>query len=148
MTQARAEFDALNLVVNDMKATLAFYRLLGLEIPEESVWSTESGAHHVEVGMPGGFSIDFDSVELARSYNAGWRRPEGGSRSVVGFRVPTREDVDQRYRSLTDVGYAGLQEPYDAFWGARYAIVEDPDGREIGIMSPSDPARRSRPPEV
>ena len=33
-------------------------------------------------------------------------------------------------------------------WGARYAVVEDPDGNAVGIMSPSDPDRRSmaRPP--
>ena len=34
------------------------------------------------------------------------------------------------------------QEPYDAFWGARYAIVEDPDGNAVGLMSPIDPDRQ------
>jgi hypothetical protein len=43
-------------------------------------------------------------------------------------------------------GYVGQQPPYDAFWGARYAIVEDPDGNPGGRMSPLDPARRSAPP--
>ena len=28
---------------------------------------------------------------------------------------------------LTGVGYRGHQPPYDAFWGSRYAIVEDRD---------------------
>ena len=36
----------------------------------------------------------------------------------------------------------------DTFFGARYAIVADPDGRSVGIMSPIDPARRSAPPEI
>jgi hypothetical protein len=40
------------------------------------------------------------------------------------------------------------QPPFDAFWGARYAIVEDPDGNHIGLMSPSDPALRTAPPKV
>ena len=35
------------------------------------------------------------------------------------------------------------QPPFDAFWGARYAIVEDPDGNSVGLMSPVDPTRRS-----
>ena len=49
---------------------------------------------------------------------------------------------------VTGAGYRGQQPPYDAFWGARYAVVEDPDGNAVGIMSPSDPDRRSmaRPP--
>jgi uncharacterized glyoxalase superfamily protein PhnB len=34
------------------------------------------------------------------------------------------------------------------FWGARYAIVEDPDGNHVGVMSPSDPDRRRAPPDL
>jgi len=59
-----------------------------------------------------------------------------------------RDDVDVRYAQLTGTGYAGRQPPYDTFWGARYAIVEDPDGNEVGLMSPSDPVRRSAPPAI
>jgi uncharacterized glyoxalase superfamily protein PhnB len=67
---------------------------------------------------------------------------------VVGFRVASRDDVDRLYADMTGAGYRGQQPPYDAFWGARYAVVEDPDGNAVGIMSPSDPDRRSvsRPP--
>ena len=140
--------DSLNLVVSDMEETLAFYRLLGVEIPDDALWRTDTGVHHVEVGMPGGFELAFDSIDLAKRYNEGWRRPEGGSASVMGFRVASRGDVDERFSQLTEAGYKGLQQPYDTFWGARYAIVEDPDGREIGIMSASDPSRRTGPPEV
>jgi catechol 2,3-dioxygenase-like lactoylglutathione lyase family enzyme len=38
------------------------------------------------------------------------------------------------------------QEPYDAFWGARYAVVSDPDGNGVGIMSPIDPVTRTEAP--
>ena len=48
---------------------------------------------------------------------------------------------------LTAAGYAGRQPPYDTFWGARYAVVADPDGNDVGIMSALDPARRSWPPK-
>jgi uncharacterized glyoxalase superfamily protein PhnB len=41
-----------------------------------------------------------------------------------------------------------LQAPFDAFWGARYAIVEDPDGIAVGLMSPISANRRSPPPAV
>jgi len=138
--------DQLNLVAADMPATLAFYRQLGLDIPDDA--GATSGGHHVEVEMPGGIHLDFDSQPLARTYNAGWRPPqEGGSRQFVGFSVATREDVDRLFDSLTQAGHPGLQPPHDAFWGARYAIVEDPDGRAVGLMSPLDPGRRFAPPE-
>ncbi len=146
MPKATPVLKGLNLVVRDMEATLTFYRRLGLEIPDSDVWHTPTGAHHVEVSMPNGMDLDFDSAELAKSYNAGWQ-PDG-SRSVIGFSVPTREAVDERYAELTGAGYSGLQPPYDAFWGARYAIVQDPDGNHVGLMSPLDPARRSAPPSV
>jgi predicted enzyme related to lactoylglutathione lyase len=38
--------------------------------------------------------------------------------------------------------------PWDAFWGSRYAIVADPDGNHVGIMSPSEPKRRYQGPEL
>ena len=36
--------------------------------------------------------------------------------------------------------------PFDAFWGARYAIVADPDGNDVGLMSPAQDSRRTWPP--
>ena len=60
--------------------------------------------------------------------------------------MATREDVDDLYAELTSAGYVGQQAPYDAFWGARYAIVEDPSGNSVGLMSPIDEARRAAPP--
>jgi uncharacterized glyoxalase superfamily protein PhnB len=62
--------------------------------------------------------------------------------------VATRADVDAVYRDMTAAGHRGLQEPIDAFWGARYAIIEDPDGIAVGVMSPISPDRKSPPPEV
>ncbi len=64
----------------------------------------------------------------------------------MGFSVATRDEVDHLYRKLTDAGYDGQQVPYDTFWGARYAIVADPNGLDVGIMSPLDESRRSWPP--
>jgi catechol 2,3-dioxygenase-like lactoylglutathione lyase family enzyme len=148
MSENETKLDGLNLVVRDMEATLAFYRRLGVAIPESSLWRTATGVHHVDLELPGGFGLDFDSADLAKGYNAGFEGAGSSGRTLIGFRVPTREAVDQRYHDLASAGYRGLQPPYDAFWGARYAIVEDPDGRQVGIMSPADPARRSAPPKV
>ena len=52
-----------------MSATLAFYRALGLEIPQDA--GAESGGHHVEVDVGDGMHVDFDSPALAKAYNAG-----------------------------------------------------------------------------
>lgn len=139
----------VNLVVRDMDAAIAFYRALGVEIPDAGVWRTATGAHHVDVPMPGGLFLHFDSAALAKTYDRGWREPSGsGARNVLSFRVALRGDVDDIHAKLVGLGYRSAQPPYDAFWGARYAIVEDPDGNHVGLMSESDPARRGAPPDL
>jgi catechol 2,3-dioxygenase-like lactoylglutathione lyase family enzyme len=130
--------DQINLVVADMEATVNFYRRLGLSIPDTD---PEFQPHHRTAQLPGGIDLDFDSIKFAQHWDKGWRTGAG----VIGFKVDSRERVDALYTEMTTAGYAGQQEPYDAFWGARYAIVEDPDGNAVGIMSPIDPERRSSP---
>jgi hypothetical protein len=80
-------------------------------------------------------------------YSGRAQRTDLIGRIVLGFRQATREAVDKRFDQLTCAGYRALQPPFDAFWGARYAIVEDPDVIAIGLMSPIDPTRQTRPPK-
>jgi catechol 2,3-dioxygenase-like lactoylglutathione lyase family enzyme len=134
----------LNLVVSDMAATVEFYRRLGLTIDD----SRSFAAHHLEVAMSNGFVLEFDSIAFAKRWDAGWRGGSGAPRNVIGFDLPSRQAVDDVYADLTGAGYAAQQPPYDALWGARYAVVEDPDGNPVGLMSPLDPARRGTPPSV
>ena len=144
--------DQINLVCGDMDASLAFYRRLGVEIPDDAVWRTATGAHHVSAGNRSTEeAIDFnlDSTAFAQCWNSGWTGPvDLKGRVVVGFSVATRAAVDEVFRDMTGAGYPGLQEPVDAFWGARYAIIEDPDGIAVGVMSPISPNRKSPPPSV
>jgi uncharacterized glyoxalase superfamily protein PhnB len=148
MGQAKPILDQLNIVSGDMAASIAFYRRLGVEIPDQAVWRTASGAHHASA-RDSGIDFDLDSVAFSQIWNAGWRgRDDLKGRIVIGFRVASRAAVDETYADLTGAGCAGLQAPYDAFWGARYAIVEDPDGIAVGLMSPISPELRSQPPDV
>jgi uncharacterized glyoxalase superfamily protein PhnB len=148
MSDASIQFTGLNLVCKDLEATLAFYRLLGVPLTDDKVWRTGTGPHHTESVEVGSSSeLELDSRDLARVYNAGYR-DDGVGQAVLGFRLPTREAVDDLHQRLVDAGHTSRQAPYDTFWGARYAIVADPDGRDVGLMSPSDPARRTAPPDV
>jgi catechol 2,3-dioxygenase-like lactoylglutathione lyase family enzyme len=131
----------LNVVVRDMAASVAFYRRLGVAAPGDS-----PGAH-VQLRMPSGFSLELDTAESARLWHAGWRADPASVGVVIGFAVPSRDAVDERYAELTAAGYVGRQPPFDAFWGARYAIVADPDGNDVGLMSPLDESRRTWPPQ-
>ena len=135
----------LNLVVRDVEASAAFYGRLGYEFPPlPEAWAAWA-AHHRNAEPGDGVDLDLDSPWSARNWNSGW--PAGATGLVLGFRLPTREAVDRLHDELVAAGHRSLQEPYDAFFGARYAVVEDPDGNSVGLMSPLDDAMRSAPPE-
>ncbi len=136
----KVSFCQLNFVVQDMAATIDFYHRLGLE------FEAEPDTFHLAVDLPNGQYLEFDTADFGPQWNSGWRGGFGGP-VVIGFSVPTREAVDETYHDLTAAGAKGQQPPYDPFWGARYAIVEDPDGNAIGLMSPIDPDRRFWPPQ-
>lgn len=128
----------INLVVRDMMAAVDFYSRLGVEVAAtESQWELD----HRNVQSPDGLDFDLDSSTFAATWNKGW--PSGQAGAVVGFSVVRRDTVDAIYADLTGAGYVGQQPPYDAFWGARYAVVADPDGTSVGIMSAIDPSRRT-----
>jgi uncharacterized glyoxalase superfamily protein PhnB len=142
MTETSADLHMLNVVVADMAATVAFYRDLGVPVPDD----LDTDAPHVQLRMPGGFSLELDTPESARLWHAGWRAEPGSVDVVIGFALESREAVDGRYEQLTAAGCRGRQPPFDAFWGARYAVVADPDGNDVGLMSPIDEGRRTWPP--
>ncbi len=136
--------DQLNLVVGDLAASRAFYARLGLDFTEEP--ETTWAPHHASAragDATAGVDLDLDSTSFAQVWDRGW---PGGPGVVLGFKVETRREVDDLVGELRTEGVAVQQDPYDAFWGARYAVVSDPDGNGVGIMSPPDPAMRTAPP--
>lgn len=138
-------FGHINIFVRDMEATIAFYRLLGLDVPDAFEWPPGSAATHVEVPMPGGHYLAFDNHEMARIWNTRFDAGRKEGNIVVGLLVDTRDDVDRIYRAVEEAGYRVGQPPYDAFWGSRYAIVIDPDGNQVGLKSPEEDERRYQP---
>ena len=148
MNRTPPTLNQVNIVSSDPDASIAFYRRLGLDIPDQQVWRTATGVHHVSAENAG-IDFDLDSTAFAQHWNSGWRgRKDLAGRVVVGLSVASREEVDRRYGEMTAAGYRGLQAPWDAFWGARYAVVEDPDGIAVGLMSPKSGEHRSPAPEV
>jgi uncharacterized glyoxalase superfamily protein PhnB len=124
-------FDLIGVVVADMGATLAFYRRLGLDIPAGA-----DAEPHVEVTLPGGLRLAFDTVDTIRSFDPDWSPPTGGSRINLGFRCADAKEVDHWYAELTGAGYHGHLPPWDAFWGHRYAVLHDPDGTGVDLFAP------------
>ncbi|MEV8632282.1 VOC family protein [Streptosporangium sp. NPDC051023] len=128
----QAQLDVVGIVVADMPRSLAFYRLLGLDLPAEA-----DGEPHVEAVLPGGLRLVWDTVETIHTFDPLWQPPSGGSRISLAFRFGAPAEVDAAYDEFVSRGYEGHKEPWDAFWGQRYAVVHDPDGNGVDLFSPN-----------
>ncbi|MGW0941267.1 VOC family protein [Streptomyces sp. NPDC002623] len=124
-------FDAIGLVVSDMTASVSFYRRLGFAFPEGSEQQP-----HAEAELPGGLRLLLDTEDTVRSFLPEWRPPSGGGRASLALRCDTPGEVDTAYEELLSAGHHGELKPWDAFWGQRYAIVQDPDGNGVDLFAP------------
>ncbi|KOT55036.1 VOC family protein [Streptomyces rimosus] len=123
-------FAAIGMVVADMAASLAFYRRLGLTVPAEA-----DTAPHAEATLPGGLRLMWDTYETARSIDPGWTPPAGGAATGLAFECAGPAEVDKVYAELVDAGYTGEKQPWDADWGQRYAVIQDPDGHGVDLFA-------------
>lgn len=123
-------FSAIGIVVADMAASLAFYRRLGLELPE-----SEDAEGHVEWDGPGGVRIMFDATSVVHSYDPDWQPSVGGPAMSLAFDCGTPAEVDAIVAELAQAGATVHREPWDAFWGQRYATVLDPDGNHVDLFA-------------
>ena len=121
--------DMIGLVVLDIKRSLAFYRHLGLDVADP-----KEGEAYVEV-KASGYRISWNSVEMVKKLDPTWT-PPSGHRMELAFLCDSPAEVDATYAKLANAGHQGHKEPWDAFWGQRYAVVVDPDGNHVSIFCP------------
>jgi predicted lactoylglutathione lyase len=122
----------VGLVVSDMRASLAFYRRLGLDIPDG-----EDEKRFVMHRMPSGVTIFFDTVFFPTNDPERRAAPRGSYNVSLEFYADTREAVDRLFTDLTALGYVGRKAPWKST-GPYAAIVEDPDGNPI-LITAEDP---------
>jgi catechol 2,3-dioxygenase-like lactoylglutathione lyase family enzyme len=118
----------VNLVVADLERSRRFYSRFG--------WTFRTmGEQALIAEVPGGLLVALHLPGFAKTWNESY---DGGTRgtAVLDVSVPDRESVDRLHAALMDEGGRSRQAPFDAFFGARYAIVEDPDGNLVGLKSP------------
>jgi uncharacterized glyoxalase superfamily protein PhnB len=122
--------DMVGIVVSDISRAIRFYRLIGLDFPD-----AKPGEDYVEVKTPNGYRISLNSVELDKKLTPGWVPPRG-QRLTLAFLCESASEVDATYAKVIAAGHTSIKEPWDAFWGQRYAIVEDPDGAHVSLFAP------------
>lgn len=119
----------VNLYTADIEAGTRFYRdLLGFA---ETFRTPLTGTpEHVELALHG-FVLGLGSVEAARRVHGVDATPGVPALAVVVW----TDDVDAAFEKLTGAGVPAVQQPEDAGNGNRTALVRDPDGTLVELVS-------------
>ncbi len=81
------ELNAIGIVSSDLAASIAFYRLLGVDFPED-------GEGHIEATLPSGTRFMLDSEEVVTSFRPDWTR-ETGNQLALAFECSSPAEVDE-----------------------------------------------------
>jgi predicted lactoylglutathione lyase len=123
----------VNLIVADLERAEEFWALLGYQ-------SSPRHPKAAVLSFPNGMYVVLHEPDFARLWDPAYSGPAPGS-TVIDVNVASREDVDDVHARVVAAGFSSSVEPWNTFFGARYAIVCDADGHRIGLKSPQDPSR-------
>jgi uncharacterized glyoxalase superfamily protein PhnB len=123
-----AGLEAIGITTSDLAASLRFYGLVGVAVPDPD-------EDHVEAQVAGGLSLMWDTEELIRQIEPDLPSPVR-QRIVLAFRCADAADVDATYARVVEAGFESKAEPWDAFWGQRFAYLRDPDGNIVALFAP------------
>lgn len=115
-------FDAVTIEVADLERSLAFYRLIGLAIPEGRASSFAT------LELPGRGRVDWSTAA---------RCPAGTPAPILlGVRCCDADELDRIHRSLVDGGHEVEAAPHVVAWGVRVCRAVDPDGHVVELYVP------------
>ena len=123
----------IDIVVADMARALGFYRTLGLTVPD-----MQDDEVQIQVPTPGGATLGFLTEAMMKQAYPDWAQPVG-QRVTFACRCDSAQELDETYARVIGAGYEGRREPWDAFWGQRYAMLSDPDGNRVDLFAAISP---------
>ncbi len=121
------ELNAIGIVASDLGRSITFYRLLGVDLPDQ-------GEGHIEATLPSGTRFMLDEESVVRSFRPDWSR-EVGNQLSLAFECSSPAEVDELWDRAKADGFDAEKEPWDAFWGQRYAQLRDPDGVPVDLFA-------------
>jgi lactoylglutathione lyase len=119
----------VNLYTNDIDAALAFYRDL-LGFTETFRTPAEGTPEHVELTL-NGFALGLGAVTAARTAHGVDAAPGAPAMALVVW----ADDVDAAYAELASAGVPVVTPPRDSGNDNRHALLRDPDGNLVEIVS-------------
>ena len=120
--------DSVTLEVQDLARSVAFYRLLGLSVPDHP-----RSASYVCTAVGNGCRLEWVVVGESTTVSESFGDRERGVEPVIRCSSPT--EVDAVVRAIAAAGYQVESESADTLWGARSARVVDPDGHTVRVFA-------------
>jgi catechol 2,3-dioxygenase-like lactoylglutathione lyase family enzyme len=128
------ELYMVGLTVSDMDRSIAFYRRLGIALPESGY-----NPHHIEAKMNGGLTFFLDDRPVHRGDPAE-AAEKGTYRVLLEFYLDSPAAVEAQYNELIGLGYHSYRAPFVTSFGMVFALVDDPDGNTILFSADAPPA--------
>jgi uncharacterized glyoxalase superfamily protein PhnB len=122
------ELNAIGIVASDMARSIRFYQVVGFDVPD----TPDEG--HVDTSLPNGMRLMLDTEDTILSFRPDWTR-QTGNQVALALECESPAEVDEIYARVTAAGFHGEKEPWDAFWGQRYAQLQDPDGVPVDLYA-------------
>lgn len=126
-----SQLAAISIVTNDMAAAVAFYEACGLRLSGGG----PAEPHSEFAGA--GIKVMLDTREVIEQIDPEWRPPAGGHAMALAFDCGSPAQVDATFERLVAAGAKPVKQPWDAFWGQRYAMIQDPDGNQVDLFAAS-----------
>jgi catechol 2,3-dioxygenase-like lactoylglutathione lyase family enzyme len=124
----KPRLNAVGVTTSDLARTVEFYRLLGFEFPE---YKEDEG--HIEARTSDGSArLMIDTKQIVKDIIG--EDPKPGNHSSFAVEYASPQEVNLVAKGVKEAGFLVSKEPWDAFWGQRYAIVEDPDGYKVEFI--------------
>jgi catechol 2,3-dioxygenase-like lactoylglutathione lyase family enzyme len=123
------KLNAIGVTSSNLQKTVDFYKLLGFQFPE-----FKPDEQHLEpLPTEGSARLMIDSKELITSLIG--EDPKPSSHSAFALEYDSAAEVNDVAAKVKEAGFKVDKEPWDAFWGQRYAVVEDPDGYKVDLYA-------------
>jgi len=123
------KLDAVSVTSGDFAQTVTFYSLLGFSFP-----AFEASAQHLEaITLAGEVRLMIDDRALIKSLTG--RDPVPPTHSSFAIKCDSPNGVDAAVKAVKAAKFTVIKEPWDAFWGQRYAILADPEGYMVDVFA-------------
>ncbi len=123
------KLNAVGVTSGDFQKTTQFYKLLGFEFPE-----FKADDQHLEaITKEGSARLMIDHTDLIKEISG--EEPKPGNHSSFAIEYDSPQEINEIADKINLAGFKIAKEPWDAFWGQRYAIVEDPDGYKVDLYA-------------